>query len=76
MEFLTSPVIKEGLLLAGFAIALIGLRAVRSLDGTARWGVFALLFLGLAQGLAFFMSPPDRDMGDLQKIAGQKAAVE
>jgi heme exporter protein C len=68
MDFLTSPVVKEGILLAGFVIAFLGLRAVRSVEGTARWGVFAVAFLLVAQLAAFFMSPPDRDMGDLQKI--------
>jgi len=68
MDVLTNPVIKEGLILAGFVIALIGLRAVRTIEGTARWGVFAVAFLVIAQSLSFFISPPDRDMGDLQKI--------
>jgi heme exporter protein C len=38
---------------------------------TGRWslfGWFAFLFLIASQGIAIAISPPDRDMGDLQKI--------
>jgi heme exporter protein C len=38
---------------------------------TGRWslfGWFAFLFLVASQGIAIAISPPDRDMGDLQKI--------
>ena len=47
--------------------------AIRDLPrpNNRRWswfGVFALLFLAGAQAFALLTSPPDRDMGDLQKI--------
>jgi heme exporter protein C len=45
--------------------------ATRDLPRSGRWpwfGVFAILFLLGSQALGILTSPPDRDMGDLQKI--------
>jgi heme exporter protein C len=45
--------------------------AVREVPRPGRWpwfGAFAILFLAGMQVMAILTSPPDRDMGDLQKI--------
>jgi heme exporter protein C len=45
--------------------------AERDVPGPGRWplfGAFALCFLIATQTVGFLTSPPDRDMGDLQKI--------
>jgi heme exporter protein C len=68
MEFLTSPVFKYGLILGGLALALLGVGAVRSPAGTTKWGWFAVAVALITQVTGFMISPPDRDMGDLQKI--------
>jgi heme exporter protein C len=52
----------------GFALALIGLYTVRRESRVRTWGTVALLVLLFTQVTAILMSPPERDMGDLQKI--------
>ncbi len=42
--------------------------AVRSSPAWKAFGLFAFLFLIASQAIAIHVSPPDRDMGDLQKI--------
>ena len=47
------------------------LRTAADSPRTSRWtmfGVFAFVFLVASQVIAIVISPPDRDMGDLQKI--------
>lgn len=68
MDFITSAAFRNGLILVGFALAVIGLRAVRTSGGTRAFGVFAAIFFVLSQAVAFLISAPDRDMGNLQKI--------
>ena len=48
-----------------------GIMAAPAAARTSRWtifGWFSLIFLAVAQVTAIAVSPPDRDMGDLQKI--------
>jgi heme exporter protein C len=68
MEFVTSPAFQYGLIVLGLGLAVFGVFAVRSPGGTRKWGVIAFAFAVMAQLTAFMISPPDRDMGDLQKI--------
>jgi heme exporter protein C len=62
------PGLKNGIILLGAVLFIVGLRTVRTAKGTSRWGLFALAFFLAAQFIAFTTSAPDRDMGDLQKI--------
>ena len=54
--------------LTGVALAAVGLVLVRRQAGVRTWGIITILFFVFAQAAAVLTSPPDRDMGDLQKI--------
>jgi heme exporter protein C len=68
MNLATNPLFMYGIVLAGFAIAALGLYCARSTTRLRAFTLFAIPYFVAAQAVAFLISRPDRDMGNLQKI--------
>lgn len=68
MNLAMNPLLGNIVAVAGWFVAAWGVMAARREDRLKAFGVFAALYFVFAQAVAFSVSPPDRDMGNLQKI--------
>ncbi len=68
MQTETAVTVGQIIVGLGLLVALFGLWVVRQPGRIRAWGWFAFLFLIASEGVSFLISPPDRDMGNLEKI--------